>query len=284
MGADHKQGDLPPHDGWRAGTYEAVNLPCRVHGFWINSSDTLFYQGGNAVLEEMLQKLCAIQGLDVRVILHSGKGVAKSPWSKQEAFEAADWSVTIAGKDAISRTQDQVTVDAWFSGNLSLEELAIPEVVAVESGREFESFIKKRKLKVEPVALIGTIVKWRYPDAEIGKSEMADAATIAADGQRTVPSSVLKTTMLTGDPVDKVLAFYRDLLTRNPVNDSKLGIDPKLGRSVVFSDDSEGRPFAFHTIAINSGNTSTTLIITRGDQENATKITWTQYVRHEVGE
>ena len=71
----------------------------------------------------------------------------------------------------------------------------------------------------EPVTLIGTIVKWRYPDAEIGRSEMADAATTAADGERTIPSSILKTTMTTPDSVSKVLAFYRKLLKRNQTND-----------------------------------------------------------------
>jgi hypothetical protein len=135
----------------------------------------------------------------------------------------------------------------------------------------------------EPITLIGTIVKWRYPDAEIGKSQMSDAATIAADGKRTAPSSVLKTTMVTSDSVDKVLAFYRGLLTRNPANDSKLGADPKVGRSVVFSDESEGRPFAFHTIVVNAANTSTTIIITRGGNEDTTRITWKQYLKHEVG-
>jgi hypothetical protein len=136
----------------------------------------------------------------------------------------------------------------------------------------------------EPVTLIGTIVKWRYPDAEIGNSVMADAATIAADGKRTVPSSVLKTTMRTGDSVDQVVAFYRNLLTRNPANDAKLGDDPKAGRSVVFSDESEGRPFAFHIIVINSANKSTTIMITRGLNEETTRITWTQYLKHEIGE
>jgi len=135
----------------------------------------------------------------------------------------------------------------------------------------------------EPLELIGTVVKWRYPDAEIAKSEMSDAATVDADGKRTVPSSVLKTTLVTGDSVDKVLAFYRDLLNRNPANDSRLGIGPQVGRSVIFSDESEGYPFAFHTIVVNSANTSTTLIITRGDDENYTRITWKQYVKHEVG-
>ena len=135
----------------------------------------------------------------------------------------------------------------------------------------------------EPVTLIGTIVKWRYPDAEIGKSEMSDAATIGRDGKRTAPSSVLKTTMMTRDSVDDVIAFYRDLLTRNATNDSKLGIGAMVGRSVVFSDESDGRPFAFHTIVVNSAGTSTTLVITRGADEEQTRITWKQYIKHEVG-
>ncbi len=135
----------------------------------------------------------------------------------------------------------------------------------------------------EPLTLIGTIVKWRYPEAEIGPSEMSDAATIDANGDRTVPSSMLKTTMLTPDSVDDVLAFYRDLLTRNRANDSKLGIDPEVGRSVIFSDESDGRPFAFRTIMVNSANTSTTLIITRSENEEQTRITWKQYFKHEVG-
>ena len=47
----------------------------------------------------------------------------------------------------------------------------------------------------ESISLMGTIVKWRYPDAEVTKSQMQDAATVAADGTRTVPSMVLSTTM-----------------------------------------------------------------------------------------
>ena len=131
----------------------------------------------------------------------------------------------------------------------------------------------------EPVTLIGTVVKWRYPGAEIGKSEVSDGATIAADGTRTISSSLLKSTMQTPDSVEKVLAFYQDLLTRNPANDEGLGIGPDVGRSVEFSDESEGRPFAFHIIIVNSSNNSTTLIITRGIGEDHTQITWKQYLK-----
>lgn len=73
---------------------------------------------------------------------------------------------------------------------------------------------------------------------------------------------------------------------------SKLGIDPQVGRSVVFSDESEGRHFALHTIVVNSAKhraankcrlslrESRVLQFFRGakdDDEETTRITWTQY-------
>lgn len=135
----------------------------------------------------------------------------------------------------------------------------------------------------EPLTLIGTIVKWRYPEANIGKSEMADAATIDINQNRTVPSTILKTTMTTPDSVEKVVEFYRELFARNAANDSKLGLMPASGRSVIFCDESEDRPFAFHTIVVNSENVSTTLVITRAQGETSTHITWKQYVKHDIG-
>ncbi len=143
MGSDHKKGTLPPHEGWLAGTYEAVNLPSRVHGYWINSSDTLFYRDGNAVLEDMLQRLDSIQGLTVRVILHPGKGIAKSPWSK-DVMDSADWTVTISGAHAITPIQNQITVDVWLGGNISLVDLEIPSNIEVKSGDEIDAYVEKR--------------------------------------------------------------------------------------------------------------------------------------------
>ncbi len=89
----------------------------------------------------------------------------------------------------------------------------INALIAMSLALYFATILLVNSSAQEPVTLIGTIVKWRYPEAEIGESVMSDAATIAADGNRTVPSSMLKTTMVTGDSVDKVLAFYRDLLS-----------------------------------------------------------------------
>ena len=131
----------------------------------------------------------------------------------------------------------------------------------------------------DSIVLVGTAAKWRYPDAELNQTSMSDASLFDAQEKRTRSASLLKTTFTTGDSVDKVLAFYRELLTRNPTNDEKLEIGPQNGRSVVFNDESEGRPFAFHTIVVNTADTSTTLIITRHNDENLTHITWKHYVK-----
>ncbi len=138
----------------------------------------------------------------------------------------------------------------------------------------------------EPIRLLGTIVKWQYPDAEIrtsnGATSASGGATVDSEGTNTAYSVVLKTTMVTGDSVEDVLTFYRDLLTRNVANDKRFGIQPQVGRSVIFSDESDGRPFALHTIMVHTANVSTVLIITRGSGEDFTYITWKQYLTPEL--
>ncbi len=131
----------------------------------------------------------------------------------------------------------------------------------------------------EPVTLMGTISKWSYPKSKLNGAEMSDAATVDSDGKRTIQSFVCKTTMTTDDSVEKVLAFYKSKLTRDKNADDKTKADLKDGRSVLVSDDSEGRPFALHTILVNTATTSTTLIVSRGSGETKTHIVWKHYVR-----
>jgi len=142
FGMDHKSGDLPLRDSWPDGVYDAVNQPNRVLGYWVNSSDTLFYKGSNAELQEMVRKLTKANGTQTDVVLHAGTGVAKSPWSK-ERIDTADWSVTIAGYDAITKTQDRITIEVWLGGSVTLDDLHLPATVNVKSGGEIESFIKR---------------------------------------------------------------------------------------------------------------------------------------------
>ncbi|MEM8668125.1 MAG: hypothetical protein AAGG48_11455 [Planctomycetota bacterium] len=131
----------------------------------------------------------------------------------------------------------------------------------------------------EPVTLMGKLSPWMYPKASMGGAQMSDAATIDGSGNRTVPSIACKTTMKTNDSVEKVIAFYKEKLGPAKDADSKEQAERKEGRSVLISDESDGRPFALHTILVNTASTSTTLIISRGASEKQTHIIWKHYAR-----
>ena len=131
----------------------------------------------------------------------------------------------------------------------------------------------------ESVTLMGTISQWSYPNSKVNGAEMSDAATVNSDGNRTVQSLVCKTTMTTDDSVEKVLEFYKTKLAPDKNADDQTKAKLKDGRSVLVSDDSEGRPFALHTILVNTSTTSTTLIVSRGSGETKTHIVWKHYVR-----
>ncbi len=131
----------------------------------------------------------------------------------------------------------------------------------------------------EPVTLMGTISQWNYPKSKLHGAEMSDAATVDSDGKRTDQSFVCKTTMTTDDSVEKVIAFYKAKLAPDKNADDQTKAELKGGRSVLVSDDSEGRPFSLHTILVNTAKTSTTLIVSRGDGETKTHIVWKHYVR-----
>jgi hypothetical protein len=129
-------------------------------------------------------------------------------------------------------------------------------------------------------SLLQMIAEWQYPGSAITGAQGADGATIDASGKRTVPSMVCKTDMTTDAPVEKVLDYYRTKLSRMPkVEGDRSEPSEAAGRSVVFSDDSDGRPFVLHTVIVNAGDTSTTLVITRGKDEARTHIAWKQYRR-----
>lgn len=123
----------------------------------------------------------------------------------------------------------------------------------------------------EQQSLLQTIAEWRYPDSALTSTRASDGATVDAKGDRTVESTVSRTVMTTEASVEKVLEFYKAKL--------KVVTDDTSGRSVVFSDESDGRPFALHTVIVNTNDTSTTLVITRGKEESKTHIAWKQYRR-----
>lgn len=136
----------------------------------------------------------------------------------------------------------------------------------------------------EPKSLMGHIAEWQYPGSKINGAEMSDAATVNENGERTVPSFQCKTVLTTADPIAKVVDYYKAKLKPGadadkpkpkpkdePANDS--------GRSITYHGDSENRPLAIHMILINTDHTSTTLVISRGDDESETHIAWTHYAK-----
>ena len=132
----------------------------------------------------------------------------------------------------------------------------------------------------EKRSLMGMIAEGHYPQSAINGAEMADGMTINANGDRTVQSLVCKTVMTTDAPVAKVVVYYKNKLKPKVISDDKVKEDKATsGRSVTFHDDSEGRPFSVHVILVNTELTSTTLVITRGEQESKTHIAWKHYTR-----
>jgi len=131
----------------------------------------------------------------------------------------------------------------------------------------------------KPASLMQMIGQWQFPGSTLNGAEMADGATIGPDGNRTTQSLACKTVMTTDAPVDEVLAHYRSMLVPRPSEVETDASTPESGRSVVFSDDSASRPFAMHTILVNTADSSTTLVITRGKGESKTHIGWKHYLR-----
>ncbi len=110
LGSDHRSGDLPVTAQWTQAIYQALNQPFRIHGFWVNSTDVLFYEGSAEKLCKMLSELHKEIGDDLVVVIHPGRGQARSPWSTQPVG-AADWSVTMSGDFTAQRAKAAQTGD-----------------------------------------------------------------------------------------------------------------------------------------------------------------------------
>lgn len=134
----------------------------------------------------------------------------------------------------------------------------------------------------EPVSLMSIIAEWQYPGSKVNGASMGDAATVNRRGERTVVSILCKTVLTTKDPMAKVIEYYRTKLKQGADSETakpegKSGTEP--GRSVMFHDDSQGRPLGIHIIIVNTDKSSTTLVISRAEMESETHIAWTHYVR-----
>ena len=134
----------------------------------------------------------------------------------------------------------------------------------------------------EAPSLMTLVGEWRYPDAKMSGATMSDGATLNLEGERTVQSILYKSIFTTGDSISKVADYYKNTL-RSAVdsqgNETRLSRIPKTGRSVAFHDDSEGREVGVRVVLVNTEDSSTTLVISRGAMESETHIAWTCYMR-----
>ena len=117
------------------------------------------------------------------------------------------------------------------------------------------------------------IAEWQYPDSKINGASV---------GARTVQSILCKTVLITKDPMADVIEYCKTKLKQGGDSETakpkeKPGTDS--GRSVMFHDDSQGRPLGIHIIIVNTDNSSTTLLISRAETESEAHIAWTHYRR-----
>ena len=134
----------------------------------------------------------------------------------------------------------------------------------------------------EPLSLMPMIAEWQYPDSKINGASMGDAATVNRSGDRTVQSILCKTVLTTKDPMAKVIEYYKTKLKQGTDSETAKPAEKpgtESGRSVMFHDDSRGRPLGIHIIIVNTDTSSTTLVISRAETESETHIAWTHYLR-----
>lgn len=125
----------------------------------------------------------------------------------------------------------------------------------------------------ERVTLMGMLLEWRYPDSKFNGADSSDAAVSDVSAIKS------KAILTTPDSAEKVMGFYREKL--------KVGADGKnLGekegewittdRSVLIQEVS-GERSKLYVIAINAAKSSTTLVVSRADGDDVTRIAWSNY-------
>jgi hypothetical protein len=127
------------------------------------------------------------------------------------------------------------------------------------------------------ITLMQTLEGWKYPD-----SKLLGGASMGDGGNRLLPSIKCRAILTTPDPVEKVVDFYSEKLITPPeiISPSTKAEDmvPD-GKSVSIQDDSQGRGLALRVIVVHKADTSTTLVISRTNDEKETHIAWSHYIR-----
>ncbi|WP_146369461.1 hypothetical protein [Symmachiella macrocystis] len=126
----------------------------------------------------------------------------------------------------------------------------------------------------EKVTLLGMLLEWQYPESKFNGAEGSGAAI---QGVTAIKSKAILTTP---DSAEKVMDFYRKKLNVDAEGNNlggKKGEQVKTERSILIQDVSDDRPSKLYVIAINEAKSSTTLVVSRVDGEDVTRIAWSNY-------
>jgi|GEM_PF-1606313 len=126
----------------------------------------------------------------------------------------------------------------------------------------------------EKVTLMGMLLEWRYPEAKFNGAETSDAAV------KEISAIKSKAVLTTPDSAEKVMAFYRKKLNVDAEGrnlDEKEGERITTDRSVLIQDVAGDRTSKLYVIAINGTKSSTTLVVSRTDGDDVTRIAWSDY-------
>ncbi|HEV7223463.1 MAG TPA: hypothetical protein VGN42_12225 [Pirellulales bacterium] len=128
----------------------------------------------------------------------------------------------------------------------------------------------------EKVTLLGMLLEWRYPESKFNGAETSDAAV------KEISAIKSKAILTTPDSAEKVMDFYRKKLNVDAEGknlDEKEGERITTDRSVLIQDVSGDRTSKLYVIAINGAKSSTTLVVSRTDGDDVTRIAWSNYRR-----
>jgi hypothetical protein len=127
-----------------------INIPNRVHGFFVNAEDVFFYAGSAADFTGFLMDYTKISAMEKHLlILHDGIGEAKSPWETKG--RPCDWKLygclkswlnvgkmVMAGTNSTAALQETgrdtnyvLEVHFWTGGHIPWNQVAVPPNVEV---------------------------------------------------------------------------------------------------------------------------------------------------------
>ena len=129
---------------------ELINTTNRVHGFFVNEEQSFFYSGDALAFTSFLKQYAKLKGIARhRLVIHPGKGVAKSPWNKGDG-KSCDWMLDV--RPASWRMPDEhakaafrykgslpkfeietylVELHVWTKGKFDIKDIKTPKGVSV---------------------------------------------------------------------------------------------------------------------------------------------------------